>query len=64
MFITLDNYYISVYDNMIKICIDGQNIIHECYHGDMNEGTIIRFATALIEDYNLRHGCNWGEYNV
>lgn len=61
MNLQIDNYYISVSGNYIKVCIDGQNIIHEKFTEEQTVGNVIRVAVNLIEDYNNRHECKWGE---
>lgn len=61
MDLQIDNYYISVNGNYIKVCIDGQNIIHERFTKEKTAGNITRVAVKLIENYNNRHGCKWGE---
>ncbi len=43
-----------------KVCIDGQNIIHDkanCF----TRKDIIDYATNAIEKYNERHDLKWGE---
>lgn len=61
MNLQIDNYYISVSSNYIKVCIDGQNIIHERFTEERTVENVTKVAVALIEDYNNRHGCKWGE---
>ena len=61
MNLQIDNYYISVNSGYIKVCINGQNIIHEKLTGEQTESNVTKVAIALIEDYNNRHGCKWGE---
>ena len=61
MYLQIDNYYISVSGNYIKVCIDGQNIIHERFTVELTVEHVTKVAIDLIEDYNNRHGCKWGE---
>ena len=60
MNLQIDNYYISVSGNYIKVCIDGQNIIHERLTEEQTVGNVTKVAVKLIEDYNKRHDCEWG----
>jgi len=58
----IDKYHISLNNNYISICIDGQNIIHErlTYHFG-KRSSVAQVAIELIEDYNFNHGFMWGE---
>ncbi len=61
MNVQIDNYYISTNDGgYLKVCIDGQNIIHDranCF----TRKDIIDYAANAIEKYNERHNLRWGE---
>lgn len=61
MNLQIDNYYISVSGNYIKVCIDGQNIIHEKFTEAQTVGNVTKVAIKLIEDYNNHHDCEWGK---
>lgn len=61
MYIEIDNYYVSVNGNYIKVCIDGQNIIHDSFLEEQTVENVTRVAIRLIEDYNNCRGCKWGE---
>ena len=61
MNLQIDNYYISVNSGYIKVCIDGQNIIHDKFTEEQTVRNITKVAVDLIEDYNNRHECKWGE---
>lgn len=61
MNIQIDNYYVSVNGGYIKVCIEGQNIIHERFIEEQTVGNVTKVAVKLIEDYNNRHDCKWGE---
>lgn len=61
MHLQIDNYYVSVSGDYIKVCIDGQNIIHEKFTEEQTVGNATKVAVKLIEDYNNRHECKWGE---
>lgn len=61
MNLQIDNYYISVSGNYIRICIDGQNIIDDRLTREQTKINVAKVAVDLIEDYNNRHGCKWGE---
>ena len=61
MEIRIDNYYVSKNGgNYIKVCIDGQNIIHERTSCKTRRETI-DYGVGAIEKYNERHGLKWGE---
>lgn len=64
MNIQIDNYYISTNSGgYMKICIDGQNIIHTRTKCETRNEAII-FAVNEIEKYNERHNLEWGEYDI
>lgn len=59
--IQIDNYYISVSDRLVSICIDGQNIIHERLLNEFTRRNVVREAMIMIENYNAFHGLEWGK---
>lgn len=63
MNLQIDNYYISVSsgeNKYIKVCIDGQNIIHERFMGNVNRKSVADVGINLIEKYNARNKLKWG----
>lgn len=64
MNVQIDNYYISTDENgYLKVCIDGQNIIHDranCF----TRKDIIVYSVYAIKNYNERHGLKWGEVDI
>ena len=63
MNIQIDNYYISVNNGYMRVCIDGQNII-DAYTKHVKREEIISIAIKLINDYNKRHDLEWGRLTV
>ena len=59
MNIQIDNYYISVNNGYMRVCIDGQNII-DAYTKHVKRDEIINISIKLINDYNKRHDLEWG----
>ena len=63
MNLRIDNYYISVSsgeNKYIKVCLDGQNIIHKRFMGNINRKSVADVAIDLIEKYNSRNKIKWG----
>ena len=62
MEVRVDDYYISTQDfKYIKVCLDGQNIIHEKCGITKTRRTLVDEGIGLIDKYNRRHGLEWGE---
>lgn len=59
--IQIDNYYITVSNRLVSICIDGQNIIHERLLNECTRRNVVREAMIMIENYNAYHGLSWGK---
>lgn len=59
--IRIDNYYISVSNRLVSICIDGQNIIHERLLNECTRRNVVRESMIMIENYNAFHGLEWGK---
>lgn len=58
----IDNYQVSSNGRYIKVCIDGQNIIHEKSKAKTKEELVCE-AMGLIKEYNERHNLKFGEYD-
>lgn len=64
MVVEIDNYIVSSTTDpsgktYFKVCLDGQNTIHEILHGEHTRVNLINEAVKEIERYNQRHGLNW-----
>lgn len=57
----IDNYYISVSNRLMSICLDGQNIIHERLLNECTRLNVAREAIIMIQNYNIYHNCEWGK---
>lgn len=61
MNIQIDNYYITTNtDGYMKICIGGQNIIHDRPNCKTRK-EVIDYGVSAIKEYNERHKLKWGE---
>lgn len=63
MNLQIDNYYISICpgeNKYIKVCLDGQNIIHKKFTSNLNRKSVADVAIDLIEKYNARNKLKWG----
>lgn len=64
MNLQIDNYYVSIdssENKYIKVCLDGQAIIHERFLSDVTRKKVAGAAIDLIEKYNSRNKLKWGK---
>lgn len=62
MNIQIDNYYISTSGKYLKVCLDGQNIIHDNYKPvEFTKSEAVNYAMKAIERYNRHHDLAWGK---
>ena len=62
MELRIDDYYISTQDfKYIKVCLDGQNIIHHKCKMAKSRRALADEGIRLIDDYNCNHDLKWGQ---
>lgn len=63
MYLRIDDYYISVNNMYMSICIDGQNIIHQRLkpNDTQSRARLAHVAIEAINGYNYTHDLEWNK---